>query len=97
MVDYLMASTPLCAVNNEPRAGHSQLGPTSRAALCAGIWSAVNANADMENSPAFFEANLGNTDPLAIALRRISRSAELARDKGAHHEGGGAYSTGASS
>lgn len=70
MVDYLMASTPLCAVNNEPRAGHSQLGPTSRAALCAGIWSAVNANADMENSPAFFEADLGNTDPLAYSIAK---------------------------
>lgn len=70
MVDYLMASTPLCAVNNEPRAGHSQLGPTSRAAPCAGIWSAVNANADMENSPAFFEADLGNTDPLAYSIAK---------------------------
>jgi hypothetical protein len=70
MVDYLMASTPLCAVNNEPRAGHSQLGPTSRAALCAGIWSAVNANADMENSPAFFEADLGNTDRLAYSIAK---------------------------
>ena len=69
MVDYLMASTPLCAVKNEARAGHSQLGPTSRAALCAGIWSAAERRHG-ERSPAFFEADLGNTDPLAYNIAK---------------------------
>jgi hypothetical protein len=71
MVDYLMASTLLCAVNNEPRAGHSQLGPTYRAALCAGIWSAAERERRHgESSPAFCEAHLGNTDPLAYSIAK---------------------------
>lgn len=50
--------------NNEPRAGFSQLGTTSRAALCAEIWSA----AERRHEEPFFEADLDKTDPLAYNI-----------------------------
>jgi len=48
MLDYLMASTPLCAVTMDREQAHSQLGPTSGLPFVPGFGPQLKANADME-------------------------------------------------